>query len=477
MKRRWFLAVFLLVTLLAACQSTPQATVSPTVESSPEAPALEVVGISGTKTYTVEQLKAMAVFDTFAGQKSSTGKITLPNAFKAVKIVDLINEVGGIKENMGVVVEAKDGYSITFSYDQIVNGNFITYDPSTGEEITLAGEKVLAVAYEMEGQPIDPVQEGPLRMIIGGPDKPITDGHWSIKWASKITIKEVTADWSFELEGMLNEVIDRATFESGASPDCHLRSWVDADGNEWSGIPLYYLVGRVDDEIKHNGPAFNKDLAKNNAYTIEVIAKDGYSSTFDSFTVMYDDKILVANLLNGDPLDEDSYPVKLVGEGLQKNQNISQIAKIVLHFNDAAPSATAEPVAATEEATPSAGNVAAQPLSLELAGKVDAPQIVADLATLDQTTIKATHPKKQEEVEYNGVLFSTLIDLAKPQADVSTIVLTASDGYTVEVALADVQACPKCLVAILSSDGYLMSVMPDMESSAWVKNLVKIEFK
>ena len=36
---------------------------------------------------------------------------------------------------MGVAVTAEDGYSMTFSYDQVINGNFIAYDPATGNEL------------------------------------------------------------------------------------------------------------------------------------------------------------------------------------------------------------------------------------------------------------------------------------------------------------------------------------------------------
>ena len=41
--------------------------------------------------------------------------------------------------------------------------------------------------------------------------------------------------------------MDKATFESGAAPGCHGTTWTDAQGHVWTGIPLWYLVGNVDD--------------------------------------------------------------------------------------------------------------------------------------------------------------------------------------------------------------------------------------
>jgi len=61
----------------------------------------------------------------------------------------------------------------------------------------------------------------------------------------------------------------------------------------------------------------------------------------------------------------------------------------------------------------------------------------------------------------------------KPEA--LTVVLIASDGYAIEVPLADVTACENCYLGW--DEEFLRTYMPGFESSAFVKDLVEINFK
>ncbi|MBK9207082.1 MAG: hypothetical protein IPL71_01720 [Anaerolineales bacterium] len=99
------------------------------------APILEIVGLDETKFLTMDDLKAMPATEGYAGLKSSTGKITPPVMFKGVALKDLAEFIGGMDETTGFNVVAEDGYSITYSFDQLQNGSFIAYDPATGEEL------------------------------------------------------------------------------------------------------------------------------------------------------------------------------------------------------------------------------------------------------------------------------------------------------------------------------------------------------
>ena len=80
------------------------------------------------------QLQALPAYEGYAGIKSSTGVITPPSKYKGVPLGDLADLVGGITEANGVTIVAKDGYGMTFSYRQIMEDGFTTYDPATGEE-------------------------------------------------------------------------------------------------------------------------------------------------------------------------------------------------------------------------------------------------------------------------------------------------------------------------------------------------------
>jgi len=112
---------------------------------------------------------------------------------------------------------------------------------------------------------------------------------------------------------------------------------------------------------------------------------------------------------------------------------------------------------------------------LVIFGNVDftLPFMYAELQDMDVVTITAKHPKKDETREYQGVLLKTLLDMVKPKTGASKLKFIAGDGYSIEVPLADVTACQDCMLSF-GDDETMNSVMPGMESSAWVKDVVQI---
>jgi hypothetical protein len=77
---------------------------------------------------------------------------------------------------------------------------------------------------------------------------------------------------------------------------------------------------------------------------------------------------------------------------------------------------------------------------------------------------------------YTGVRLNDLLDLAIPEMGMTTLVMTASDGYAVEVSLAEVQDCADCLI-VVEDDGSLSMVMPGMQSNYWAKMVNFLEVK
>ena len=488
MKKKWVLligAVLLAVSLIGCqpqVQTAPEApaaeapaaeapAATEAVEEAAEAPVLEVVGLDGeTVELSLSELEAMNATSGQAGMVSSTGAITPPVEHKGVSLKDLVELVGGIDETMGLYLEAEDGYGITFSYDQVMSGDFIAYDPVTALEIEPAGPLTAIVAYERDGELMDPVQDGTLRLVVVSPEaEQIVDGHWAVKWLARVEVKSVAANWYLHLEGALTEEMDRATFESGSSPHCHLKTWTDEDGNEWMGIPLWYLVGRVDDEVRHESRAFDEDLAEA-GYTVTLVAADGYTVELNSQDVAFNDDLILASEVNGGPLEDKYYPLRLVGEGLSSGQMAGAIESILLDIEPIEEEVVAEEPAASEAPVEVEGD-------LVIVGSVESPTgfTTAELEAMDQTDISAQHPKKEEVQDYSGILLSELFAMAKPYEDAETMVITASDGYQTEVPAADVLSCEECMLAAMEEGGY-MSVMPGFESSAWVKDVVSLEF-
>ena len=118
------------------------------------------------------------------------------------------------------------------------------------------------------------------------------------------------------------------------------------------------------------------------------------------------------------------------------------------------------------------------PVTLTITGMVDNPLSLTDAGLHDMNVVTATleHPK-DGAMEFTGVLLSDLLAEAGVQDGATTLTLTASDGYTYDVALADVQACSDCMITFAGEPGDYMSAMPGMAGKAWVKTLVSIEVK
>jgi len=315
-----------------------------------------------------------------------------------------------------------------------------------------------------------------LRLMVISPEgNQVVDGHWAIKWVSAISYKPLTADWNLELSGAINDTVDRGTFESCATGACHQAEWTDDKAQTWTGVPLWELVGRVDDENKHGDDAFSDETAAA-GYTVDVISADGYTVTLDSATIQHNDNILVAYQVNGNVLTDEDFPLRLVGVDLSKKEMAGGVVQIVVNFGTTVvePTATMAPV-------PTATTAAAQPANPDAAFTIkgmvatETSWTMDELHGLDVVTLTVIHPKKGEQTA-EGVRLNALLDLVGPKPEATTIIITASDGYSVEASLVDVRACADCLIAFNES-GQLKSVMPGFESSFWVKDVVSIEIK
>lgn len=470
MKTRLSLLVLIVMLLLSACQTAN--TPTPAVQPADSTVVLDVTGVNGSKSFTMEALKQLPATEGFAGIKSSTGKITPPETYKGILLTDLLAQVGGLDPAMAIQIEAEDGYTMTFSPNQVESGQFIAYDPGTGDETANAGTLRVLIAYERDGKALDPKEEGILRvMIINDKSNQVTDGHWSIKWVRKISLKPLAAEWTLRLEGKLTEDMDRGTFESGAAEKCHQATWQDEKAQTWMGIPLWLLVGRVDDETKHETGAFSDELA-DAGYTVDVVAADGYTITFDSARIKRNNNIIVAFQVNGNPLSDKDFPLKLVGSDLSKKEMAGAIVKIVVHLDGQPVSEpTPAPTATQVTVQPPSGNAA-----LTLRGLVNNEQSWSLEQIQAQEIVKLTveHPKKGK-LDVEGVRLNALLDLAGPKPEAQTLVLIASDGFTAEADLQAIRQCPDCLLAI--EDGILKAMMPGFESNFWVKDVTQIELK
>jgi len=456
--------------IAAACSAGTQTPTQAPIAVQAE-PVLELVKDDQVVSLTMDELKALPAVEGLGGIMSSTGAITAPTKYKGVLVSTLLDKVGGLTEDKSVEIVAEDGYSMTFSPAQILDGDYITYDAATGDEIEPLGKLQTIIAYENEGQPLDEKSEGKLRLVIIS-DSPlqVVDGHWSVKWVKQIKLKEAVKEWTLELDGAISETMDRSTFESGAAEGCHGLSWKDEEGHEWTGIPLYYLLGRIDDDVKHGDDAYRDDLAKA-GYTVDIVSGDGYTVTLDSLTTMRNDNIIVAYLEDGQPISDDNFPLRLVGSDLTKKQMVGGIAKIMINFAPASTPTTAETPTAEAQAV-----VGPADAKVTLTGLVEAEKTLTmnDLVAMGPVVTTVEHPKKGS-MEVTGIPFSKILASVSIKPEAKTVTFVASDGFSVDVPLADLQACESCLLGW--DEEMLRTYMPGFESSFWAKDLTTIEFK
>ena len=312
---------------------------------------------------------------------------------------------------------------MTLSYKQITEGNFTIFDSNTGKEVTPSSQPTVFLAYEEDGNPIGE-DLGPLRLGIMTSNTQVAEGHWWVKWAQKIEVIAVQKPWTLKLEGAITEDMDQSTFESGATIGCHGVKYTDADGHVWEGIPLWYLIGRVDDPTEtHKGDAFSDALA-DEGYEVQLIASDGYTVTLASADTKRNDGMIVAYKMDSNPLTDKNWPLRLVGSVLTKQQQVGGIVTMKLVF----------PTASTTPTTPSTPPVTESTALTVTNGSRTQTYTMTELKALSAITGYAGEKNKQGvvtgPVSYKGIALMYLLNGVGGLTASNSVVITAKDGFT-----------------------------------------------
>jgi DMSO/TMAO reductase YedYZ molybdopterin-dependent catalytic subunit len=276
----------------------------------------------------------------------------IDNAIKGTKVRDLCELVGGMEPGTEITFVATDGYETTLPYDAIYPNPYI---------YSHIGESV--IAWYADGNYVPQYGDGPRLffapedLVVGQWDmhEALPEQYWHYYWDGGVqypsvaglsakyisTIRIYSApvtEWSFVLDGTalggLNQTISRNYFESALACQFgaeHSAEYTDTAARTWSGMPLWFLCGFVDDDDQHSDNAYNDTLALA-GYDIVITAGDGYSATIDSGDTMRNSNYIVANTLNGTPFaDTDSnWPLRLTGADVSGGLTVKGIEKIEL---------------------------------------------------------------------------------------------------------------------------------------------------
>ena len=99
----------------------------------------------------------------------------------------------------------------------------------------------------------------------------------------------------------------------------------------------------------------------------------------------------------------------------------------------------------------------------------------AEVKAMDTLEAEATN-KEGETSTYTGVLITDLLVEAQPNAEATTVVFVADDGYTAEVNLEELNACADCIVSFRDQGGF-STVLPGVSTKLQVKGIVEIQVK
>lgn len=97
-----------------------------------------------------------------------------------------------------------------------------------------------------------------------------------------------------------------------------------------------------------------------------------------------------------------------------------------------------------------------------------------DLESMETMEVDYTD-KDGETTTYTGVPITALLEEAGADAGATTVTFVASDDYSADAEMAEIQACGNCIVGF--DDGSLRAVMPEFSGKLQVKNLIEIQVK
>jgi len=350
---------------------------------------------------------------------------------------------------LGTVDDIETGGHFTFN-DALAAGYSVKVSAADFTK-TLAGAAVAGsndyiVANKCNGEVL--ADAGPLRLVGNGVSTAGSLNSNSVGSIVKIEIPELQTlpaepgSWNLTLTGKISDVISQAEFEAAlACPNSgHQVSWTDSEGKVWSGMPLWFLTGWVDDRQPHD---YNVNQATT-GYTVLVKAKDGYNKDFASADIARSSDYIIANQYDGKPLT-DPWPLRLVGDGVSTDGvlsgfSVGNIAEIELtSFAAVQPIPTVHIIKYGNDQTTILDEITVDYQWMENESGLD---IIGDGTTLYYYEGITNNPNDlwnpNENYNYDtvkianavkGTRIKDLCDLVGGMGAGTEIILTASDGY------------------------------------------------
>ncbi|MCL5877615.1 MAG: molybdopterin-dependent oxidoreductase [Candidatus Bathyarchaeota archaeon] len=361
----------------------------PTQQPNTELPdlTLTLIGADGQyKNLTKADILALESYMGRGGIKSHGNQISGVGNYTGVPVSTLIQLIGGMKSDQTLTAKAADNYIMTYSYNQVINGqDILTYDALTGSQTTATQPAKLVLSYYRDGVAL-PSDEGPLRMSVLGNEGFITQGNIWAKWVVELKINPNPYS-NPEPTDMPTSVPSKTTTPTPANPSTNsptstpaptstttpapsadtLLTVIGVEGahvsltlNDLLGLTTYSANGGIKSGSglsnygKYTGIPIlticNLVGGINSSNTVKVTASDSYTSTYTYSQVngqdipMYDQNqnaatpthsltVIVAYHYNDTALPNDPGPLRVIAVGpegyyMQGNLSPKMVVKI-----------------------------------------------------------------------------------------------------------------------------------------------------
>jgi len=375
------------------------------------------------------------------------------------------------KAGYSLIIHGAEGKTETLQIGDISKSDgYIIADSVNGEKISGADAPLILTGESVSSEQ---VLSGVFRIELVGLEKP------------------EPGDWSLDLDGVLSITIHQPYFEQAAK--CHPGTFTDEEGNEYTGIPLWLLLGWVDDRTPHGSDGFNDNISEA-GYRVIIKAGDGYAKDFSSLDIgTSNEDYIIANLINGEPLstegDHPPFPLKLVGKKVSGGFSVGNVVRISLtDFGDGSLPNTDDTTSdsikteVTPEGEPETSEKTSVPSVRIIAYDTDGKTILNE-TTVDYTWMEENFPiigDGTETFRYEGItntpedvwdeeltfpggfkidapvkgtLIRDLVGLVGGMESGTVLNLVASDGYETKLAYSTIYPNPAAMT--LAGEAFL----------------------
>ncbi|MCX6012751.1 MAG: hypothetical protein NTV30_04955, partial [Chloroflexi bacterium] len=225
------------------------------------------------KVFNLKDIKALSAIEGKLYGIEADNTVTSPVNIKGVSIQTLCDITGGLNKGEAAIITGKDKKSVVYTYDMLSKNDFPTFDINTKTQISPSFLNAILV-YEKNGIQLDSTGQGPLWTVVMGKENTATKTSFWNNGTFHIDITPISENWNLLLNGANKVDIDMKTFIAASAIECYGTSWKDAEGLVWEGIPLWRLVGSVDDSLAPGEDIFidtnyNDNLA-DKGYTVRL---------------------------------------------------------------------------------------------------------------------------------------------------------------------------------------------------------------